>query len=63
MEKTGRPVFAGAERVLGGALGNLQIRSSGVNLRRQPLLVSRIFVSWNQLDGWLRRLDALRTAA
>jgi hypothetical protein len=25
--------------------------------------MSRIFASWNQLDGWLRRLDALRTAA
>jgi serine/threonine protein kinase len=22
--------------------------------------VSRIFVSWNQLDGWLRQLDGLR---
>jgi hypothetical protein len=25
--------------------------------------VSRIFASWNQLDGWLRRADALRKAA
>ena len=25
--------------------------------------VSRIFASWNQLDCWLRRLDALRSAA
>ena len=26
-------------------------------------LVSRIFASWNQLDGLLRRLEALRSAA
>jgi hypothetical protein len=25
-------------------------------------LVSRIFASWNQLDGWLRLLDQLRAA-
>ena len=24
-------------------------------------LVSRIFASWNQLDGWLRQLEALRS--
>jgi hypothetical protein len=23
-------------------------------------MVSRIFPSWNQLDGWLRQLDGLR---
>jgi hypothetical protein len=26
-------------------------------------VVSRIFVSWNQVDGWLRRADALRRAS
>jgi hypothetical protein len=26
-------------------------------------LVSRFFVSWNRLDGWLRRIDGLRRAA
>jgi hypothetical protein len=25
--------------------------------------VSRIFASWNQLDGWLRQVEALRIAA
>jgi hypothetical protein len=25
-------------------------------------VVSRIFASWNQLDGWLRRIDGLRRA-
>ncbi len=25
--------------------------------------VSRIFASWNQLDGWLRQVEALRRAA
>jgi len=27
------------------------------------MLVSRIFASWNQLDGWLRQIEALRAAA
>jgi hypothetical protein len=26
-------------------------------------LVSRIFVSWNQLDGWLRQIEGLRFVA
>jgi hypothetical protein len=26
-------------------------------------LVSRIFASWNQLDGWLRLVEALRRAS
>ena len=26
-------------------------------------VVSRIFVSWNQLETWLRQVEALRTAA
>jgi hypothetical protein len=26
-------------------------------------VVSRIFASWNQLDGWLRQLQALRLSA
>jgi hypothetical protein len=26
-------------------------------------VVSRIFASWNQLEGWLRRIDHLRRAA
>ena len=26
-------------------------------------VVSRTFVSWNQLDGWLRQVEALRRAA
>lgn len=25
--------------------------------------VSRIFASWNQLEGWLRQVEYLRTAA
>ena len=31
--------------------------------RNGARLVSRIFASWNQLDGWLRCLGALRPAA
>ena len=27
------------------------------------LVVSRIFANWNQLDRWLRQLDAIRRAA
>jgi hypothetical protein len=30
---------------------------------RNESLVSRIFASWNQLDGWLRQLQRLRSAA
>lgn len=30
---------------------------------RNGLMVSRIFASWNQLDGWLRQVEALRRAA
>jgi len=26
-------------------------------------VVSRIFASWNQLEGWLRQVEVLRTAA
>lgn len=26
-------------------------------------VVSRIFASWNQLDGWLRQVEALRQVA
>ena len=26
-------------------------------------MVSRIFLSWNRLDGWLRLVDGLRRAA
>jgi len=29
----------------------------------EEFVVSRIFASWNQLDGWLLRLDRLRRAA
>jgi hypothetical protein len=27
------------------------------------MVVSRIFASWNQLDGWLRQVDELRSVA
>jgi len=27
------------------------------------ILVSQIFTSWNQLDGWLRVVDSLRQVA
>jgi hypothetical protein len=27
------------------------------------IMVSRIFASWNQLDGWLRQIDQLRYVA
>lgn len=27
------------------------------------VMVSRSFTSWNQIDGWLRRLEGLRRAA
>lgn len=30
---------------------------------RERRMVSRIFASWNQLDGWLRQVDRLRHAA
>jgi hypothetical protein len=26
------------------------------------VVVNQIFASWNQLDGWLRQLEALRRA-
>ena len=26
-------------------------------------LLSRVFASWNQLEGWLRQVEVLRTAA
>jgi hypothetical protein len=31
--------------------------------KRERRLVSQIFTSWNQLDGWLRQVDWLRLAA
>ena len=31
--------------------------------RRDVMVVSRIFASWNQLDGWLRQVERLRRAA
>jgi hypothetical protein len=31
--------------------------------RAQARLVSRIFASWNQLDGWLRQVEKLRRVA
>jgi len=31
--------------------------------REQVEKVSRIFASWNQLDGWLRQVERLRHAA
>ena len=30
---------------------------------RRNWTVSRIFASWNQLEGWLRQVEVLRTAA
>jgi hypothetical protein len=30
---------------------------------RGLMVVSRIFVSWNQLDDWLRQIETLRRAA
>ena len=32
-------------------------------LRPTGGVVSRIFASWNQLEGWLRQVEVLRTAA
>jgi transcriptional regulator with XRE-family HTH domain len=36
---------------------------NGVDGKSTCTLVSRIFASWNQLDGWLRQLDVVRSAA
>ena len=33
------------------------------SMARREMLVSRIFVSWNQLDGWLRQVEGLRRVA
>jgi len=44
------------------------VHFSASQLRYNPLvmlefmLVSRIFVSWNQLHGWLRQIEMLRRA-
>ncbi len=39
-------------------------KASADSLREESerRLVSRIFASWNQLDGWLRQMEALRRA-
>jgi hypothetical protein len=37
--------------------------ASGYAVNRQDEVVSRIFASWNHLDGWFRQLEALRRAA
>jgi hypothetical protein len=37
-----------------------RLQSFGINGLE---LVSRIFVSWNQLDGWLRQVEELRRVA
>jgi len=33
------------------------------NQSAEEIVVSRIFASWNQLEGWLRQVEVLRTAA
>ncbi len=63
-------VLAFAERVLPRAADLWVQASADQKQRLQQLffpdgivLVSRIFVCWNQLDGWLRQIDGLRRAA
>ena len=44
-------------------LGEASRSSHQVFFARERRLVTQIFASWNQLDGWLRRVDGLRRAA
>ncbi len=39
------------------------MRSKASAFENQQVWVSRIFVSWNQIGEWLRRLDAVRRTA
>jgi len=52
----------GEERDRAGRLmtWDTRLQSFGINGLE---LVSRIFASWNQLDGWLRAMDSLRRVA
>jgi hypothetical protein len=61
-----------ARQLRGGELqrradGHLRVGPNARILRRKSLscreLVSRIFASWNQLDGWLRQAEGLRRVA
>ena len=52
------------------ASGRRATRAAGQRMRRRREIpssvedeVSRIFASWNQLDGWLRQVDGLRRVA
>ena len=40
----------------------IQLNSAAVH-RIHLRLVSRIFASWNQLEGWLRQIEGLRRVA
>jgi hypothetical protein len=57
---------AGVSRIerevrLRGATRRLRRTASARNQERR--LVTLTFASWNQLDGWLRRVEELRRAA
>jgi hypothetical protein len=47
---------------LGGSTHYLGSRFRSFQINELEL-VSRIFASWNQLDGWLRQVEQLRRAA
>jgi hypothetical protein len=44
-------------------LGEASRSSDQVFLARERRLVSLTFASWNQIHGWLKRLEGLREAA
>ena len=50
-----------------GSIGSQSGQTGATRTEEEPNslgnLVSLNFASWNQLDGWLKRLDALRAAA
>ena len=44
------------------AIGPMLVGRTAITTHGAPA-ASRIFVSWNQLDGWLRQVEGLRGAA
>jgi hypothetical protein len=50
------------------AAGSIPVGDRAANARksltvRGRVMVSHIFASWNQLEGWLRQVEVLRRAA
>jgi hypothetical protein len=63
--RTGQPAGAGAgpPRVVRFPSAVVTIADCNSLIARGEVLVSLNFATWNQLDGWLRRLEELRRAA